>query len=259
MSFQLMKAVVVFLLFFSSSVLAEDFVIETEIFVAGQNGVQASNLTIFQDDRVYDFSTLPDQSVTIFDPKSKRFTVADSKNRIQASLTVEELIRFVAATQTRAAGLDVELIRFAANPDFDVEFDESSGDLQLSSPLWIYRVQTMRASDSQLQRYNEFAKWFTQLNALFRPLPPNIRMRLNEELEKRGRLPIRVAVEIKKNGKVIVSQQSQHRLLTQLSLKQSNRLSQWQIERGSYQPIPFLEYQTKQLPIAQGRTDREKR
>ena len=89
MSFQPLKAVVVFLLFFSSSVLAEDFAIETEIFVAGQNGVQASNLTIFKDAMVYDFSMVPEHAVTIFDPTAKRFTVADSQDRIQASLTVE--------------------------------------------------------------------------------------------------------------------------------------------------------------------------
>ena len=205
MSFRLLTIASLLLVVDNSCVVvADDFAIETEIFSSESKQAQASNVTIFSDDKVYDFSLIPDHSVTVFDPMSKRFTVADGRYRIQASLTIDELIRFVATEQTRAADLDIELIRFAANPNFEIEFDESTGQLDLISPVWSYHVETTRIDDDQLDRYNEFAKWFTQLNALFRPIPPSIRMELNEQLAKRNSFPTRVSVEIRKNGEVLL-------------------------------------------------------
>lgn len=237
---------------------AAEFAIETDVFSGRDLRPQAKNLTVFAEDGIYDFSQSPKDSVTVFDPTAKRFTIADGKSRKKASLAVDELVRFIATARARAENLDIELLKFAKKPQFEVSYDDESGDLEMVSDVWTYRVETISVDPNKLAKYNEFARWYTQLNALFRPIPPSIRMELNQELARRNRFPTRVQVEILRNGKVVVRQESRHRLVRQLKPEHKTQLEEWRKERGGYRLIPFVDYRAGQLPVAASSSGSEK-
>lgn len=240
--------VVAFILF-AATCRGEEFAMETEVFDGQGKQLQAKNVTLFADDEIHDFSIVPDQKVTVFDRNARRFTLADEKHRTKASLAAEELVRFIASERARAETSDAELIRFASKPTFEVSFDEKIGKLQMFSEVWNYRVETERIDATKLGDYHEFARWFTQLNALFRPLPPGIRMELNRELSERRLFPTRVQVEIKSGGKVVVRQESRHRLIPKLPDEHRLTLEKWKSQQDSLRLISFVEYRAKQLSL----------
>lgn len=234
----------------SLSAQAAEFAIESEVFTGNDSKPLATNLTIFSDGLIYDFS-INDERVTILDAEAKRFLLADSRQQTQASITMDELIRFVAAQTQKARQSPIELIRFAATPKFETTFNESTGQLSLSSDYWDYRVETTPITDAELgSQYNEFAQWFAQLNAVFRPIPPAVRMELNHELRQRHRLPERVVVHIKKNGRTSVRQESRHRLIKDLTQRERQMLKNWNDRKASYLRVPFHEFRLTQLPTA---------
>ena len=162
---------------------------------------------------------------------------------MQTSLSADELIRFAAAEQAQALNAKNDLARFAADPKFTETFDAESGHLSLTSPVWDYFVETRRVEDREmLKRYGEFANWFTYLNALFRPLPPAVRLELNGVLDRHGCLPERVVVQIKRNDRVVVEQQSRHELIAPIGEKELQRVRDWEQEQADYRLVEFPVY-----------------
>ena len=235
----------------SLSAQAAEFAIESDVFVDNDPKPFATNVTIFSDGLIYDFAVKPDDRVTVLNSEAKRFLLADTRKQTQSSLSVDELIRFVAAQQQAATQSKMDLIRFAASPEFETAYNEKTGQLSLSSDHWDYRVETTPIEDATIgAQYNEFAKWFTQLNALFRPIPPAVRMELNRELQQRSRLPVRVTVHLKKNGRTTVRQESRHRLITKLTQRERQMLDNWKDRKAAYLRMPFHEFRLTQLPPA---------
>jgi hypothetical protein len=96
-----------------------------------------------------------------------------------------------------------------------------------------------------LKRYTEFANWYTYLNALFRPLPPGVRLELNRVLDQRHCLPERVVVRIKQRGKVVVEQQSRHQLISPLTPRELAQITAWQQEQSDFRSVDFATYRTR--------------
>ncbi len=234
----------------SLTVQAAEFAIETEVFVGDDPKPFATNVTVFSDGLIYDFAVQPNDRITVLDSEANLFVLADTRKQTQSSLTVDQLIRFVAAQQHEAVTQsESELIRFAARPKFAASFDAKTGQLNLASEHWDYRVETTLVADEQIgAKYHEFANWFTQLNALFRPIPPAVRMELNRELRQRDRFPLHVVVDIKKNGRTRVRQESRHRLIAKLTERERQMLKDWKDRRASYRRLPFHEFRMTQLP-----------
>lgn len=222
---------------------ADDFAIRTHIFEAGRPKAVAENLTVFQDGLVYDFALTAPKRVTLFDRDAGLFRLTDPEAQTQTTLTVDELLQFVATEQARASESDNPLVRFAAQPTFTEQFDASSSRLSLHSPTWDYDVETIPAPRPEvLRKYLLFAHWFTHLNAVFRPLPPGVRLHLNERLSHYERLPVRVVARIKRDGKLIVEQESRHEILWTLSEREERLIQQWKKRQPEYRPLAFREY-----------------
>jgi hypothetical protein len=222
---------------------AEDFAISTQVFEGGRPDPLAENLTVFQANRIYDFALTPPQRGTMFDAAARLFRLTDESSQTQSTLTVEELLQFVAAEQTRARESRNPLVRFAAAPSFSEKFDPTSGQLELRSPFWDYEVATMAAPDSdRSQQYQLFAHWYTHLNALFRPLPPGVRIRLNERLAEHARLPVRVVARVKQEGKVVVEQESRHQMIWSLTDRERQEVQQCEAQLATYRQVAFREF-----------------
>jgi hypothetical protein len=221
----------------------EAFAIRTRIYADDAKQPVATNLTIFQADTIYDFNDLHPSTVTVFDRKSRTFTLAQCEARVQTVLAASDIVRFAARQQAEAQRSDNELVRFAADPTFDESFDEDSGRLSLTSAYWDYQVTTRRLDDEWMRRsYAEFANWYTYLNSLFRPLPPGVRLKLNEVLDERRSLPQRVVVQIKRGGRVIVRQESRHELVLPLTMDEHSRVTAWQEASSGFRSVDFGTY-----------------
>ena len=222
---------------------AADFAIETQVYEAGGPEPVAENLTVFSGALIYDFGLTPPQRVTVFDPAAQHFRLSDQTSRVLTTLPVDQLLEFVAAERARAQESHSEWVRFAAAPSFSEQFDESSGQLRLNSPYWDYEVQTIPVTDAeQLKRYLQFAHWYTQLNALFRPLPPGVRLQLNESLSRHRRIPVRVVARIKRDGALLVEQESRHKMIWTLTRREQQKIQQWEDQQAHYRPVSVREY-----------------
>ncbi len=224
-------------------VIGADFAIETRVYQGGQEQPVAENLTVFVGSQIYDFTLSDPPRTTVFDPTARLFRLADPQSHVLATLAADELLQFVAAEQAHAAESRSAWVRFAAAPSFDEQYDPSSGDLQLSSPYWEYKVQTIAPPDrAQLQRYLQFAHWFTQLNALFRPLPPGVRLQLNQSLTTHQRLPVRVVARLKRDGELLEEQESRHKMIWSLTDREQEKVREWEDQQPSFRRLSVREY-----------------
>lgn len=227
---------------------AEDFAIRTQIFQDDQPRAVAENLTVFRDDAIYDFLITEPQTATIFDVPGRRFTLTDPGRSQQTVVAADELIRFASEEHTKALKSPNELVRFATAPKFEESFDEATGRLTLTSPLWDYEVETESWSDAeQAKRYGEFVHWYAYLNAMFRPLPPGLRLELNQALARHHRYPTRVIVRIKQNGDVVMRQESRHQVIKQLTASETKRLENWLENQPSLHLTDFVSFRRSQL------------
>jgi hypothetical protein len=230
-------------------VLADDFAIRTQVITGQSERSVTDNVTIFHAGKIYDFAETDPREITVFDTLTRSFILAQPQYQLQTLLSADEVLHFAAAQQARAQQSRSELVRFTANPTFAESFDAATGRLSLTSPVWDYQVETQRLENREmLKRYIEFANWYTHLNALFRPVPPAVRLELNRLLDQHESIPLRVVVRIKRAGQVVVEQQSRHQLITPLGELELARLEQWERDRTSCRTVGFAEYRAASVP-----------
>ena len=243
----------------TSASTAEDRVIETEVFVGKSNHVAERHVTIFTDDKIYDIRTEPDRFTIVFDRTTKRFLIGQAMPPMQTSLTADDLIQFTARLQSKAASSTDPVVKFAASPKFTETYDEQSGRLQLKSSVWEYDVQVQSVSDKTTrERYREFADWFSYLNAMFRPLPPGARLKLNQALDQHSVIPKQVSVVVRFPGGEI-EQRSEHKLRNRLNDADQQLLGAWEDEQRTLKIVEFARFHATsgQTAAAKQRSDRK--
>ncbi len=170
-----------------TSVSAEEFRIETEIFVDDAKEASGETLTIFSEGIVYDFVRKGNEEITVFDQARDRFVMLDTKRRVKTVLTLDDLLNYVA--QLRAS-LNDEDRSFLLGDEMKVEVGED-GWLTLSNGSVTYRVEGEEPKAKEaVANFRQFADWYARLNSL-RPgnSPPFARMQVNSELAARGLIP----------------------------------------------------------------------
>ncbi len=181
----------------AASTSADEFRVESDIFVGNQKEPIAKNLTLFSSGLVYDFPRLGPEEITVFDPARGRFVLLDPQRKVKTTVTTQELLELAAAMKVHAREL-TGAFAFAANPEFDQEMDDETGWLTLSSPSLTYRARCIAPEvPSAVARYRGFADWYARLNAT-RPgsLPPFARMELDKAISERQQIPQEVELTI---------------------------------------------------------------
>jgi hypothetical protein len=169
---------------------AEEFRVESKVFSGKDEAATSESVTLFADDRVYDFLTSPSET-TVFDFPRGRIVLLDLNRKLRTELTTDKLNEFTDQLRTRAGRQTDALLKFAANP----KFDESHTDpqwLQFSSPHMTYRVHPIRPDNPNVvQEYRKFSDWSARVNSMIRPgaLPPFPRLAVNAALEREGEVP----------------------------------------------------------------------
>lgn len=194
------------LLFMTSFADAQDFRIETEIFVGMNAEPEFKYLTVFVGSATYDFRLTEPLETAIYDMASQQIKLLSPARGVRTEITQSQLLDFTAGLKANVQE-SVPLFFFACNPMFDVNIDDTNKTVQLSSNLLTYRIQAESPKpsfQSAVSRYQDFADWSARLSAKRAGslnLPPFARIEANRMVAKQGWIPSDVTRTIVVNSK----------------------------------------------------------
>lgn len=171
----------------TTSLAADGFRCETDVFIAEEKNPVQQTLTVFQGDVVYDFLLGQSKEITVYDVKHGMIKLLDPKRELCCTIPTDELLRITAMHKTQKRESD--LFKFCTEPKFDETFADNVLTLDSSQVKYVVTCIKPEQRGAE-QRYREFADWSARLNAI-RPgnLPPFPRMELNKALAAQGMLP----------------------------------------------------------------------
>ncbi|HZZ30229.1 MAG TPA: hypothetical protein VFE46_19680 [Pirellulales bacterium] len=176
---------------------ADEFRVESKVFSGKDESVTSDSVTLFTDDRAYDFLSSPAE-ITVFDFQRNRIVLLDLNRKLRTELTTDKLNEFTEQLRVRASRQTDALLKFAANPKFDDSKSDADA-LEFSSPLMTYRVHPVTPDNANVvHAYRMFSDWSARLNALIHPgaLPPFPRLAVNETLERNAEVPESVQLTV---------------------------------------------------------------
>ena len=232
-----------------SQTLAEDFRIETQVFLADEAEPISENVTFFKSGVVYDFLSEPNQ-IAIFrmteSTQSGTLILLDPKRKLRTDLTTEEILLYSRGLQDWATTHEDPLLKFSANPDFKETFDERDGTLTLTHERMRYRLLTQACNESTSTQYKEFSDWYVRAAARMHQgaLPPFPRLMVNAALARHQVIPREVHLEVPPSGgHPALNVRSQHEVLQRLSQSDRQEIEKAQKFLAEFKKVDFKEFQ----------------
>src|SRR5882724_2304530 len=115
----------------SGQAAADDFRIESKIFVGKESEPSSENLTLFRGGQVYDFLTKPSET-TVFDKPRGRVILLDPARKVRTEIKADKLLAFSEELKVWAARQSDPFLKFAADPRFEQKLD-TRGELLFTS------------------------------------------------------------------------------------------------------------------------------
>jgi hypothetical protein len=223
---------------------AEDFRIETKIYIGDAKEPASETTTLFVGKAVYDFIAQPEQVAVFRKPaggKTGRFILLDPQQNIKTELSTDQLAGAMDKLRTWAGRQTDPFLQFAADPQFKESFESGSGKLVLAHYLESYTVTTRRAEHPQAAAdYREFLDWYARLNTLLSGgPPPEPRLRLNEALARHKVIPLKV--ELTRSGEKEPIR-AEHQFIWRLSNDDRERINDVGTSLSSCRTVPNEEF-----------------
>ena len=232
---------------FSAAALAEDFRIETKIFSGKEKTASSQNLTLFSAGYVYDYLSDP-KRVAVFDRAHGRFILLDPAHKLKTEIKTEDVVVFSEKFHAWAAKSSNPFMKFAADPEFEVEFNDD-GKLTLTSPHLVYRLETVPAKKSETaEQYREFCDWYARFNAMLNlgSTPPFPRLEVNKELFKRSLVPTEVTLTIPSqatSGVRAVTLRAEHHFNWRLLHSDQEKISETANQLATFKTVDLAEFE----------------
>lgn len=229
---------------------AEDFRVENRVFLDDESEPRVETTTIFLNGIVYDILSGPSE-ITVFDPSRGRFALLDTQRKLTADVSAKEIAGFVDRMKERASQQENPYVAFQAQPQFELQYDETSRELTFTSPWIIYRLVTQDAESKEIaEQYREFSDWYARLNYLLNPnaLLPFSRLMVNAELAKREVVPREVYLTLTPKQGIApkrVKLRSLHHLVRHLVESDRSRVNQIQQYMKMYKQVSYNEYRRR--------------
>jgi hypothetical protein len=215
---------------------AEDFRIETKVYSGKVRNPIIQNTTLFRGGYVYDYLTSNSSQVAVFDQRGGRFVLLDPVKKVKAEVKTDDVRKLMDKLHDLAAKSSNPSKKFAADPEFDVEFTED-GELTLSSQQMTYKVQTVPApSDNATQQYRAFSDWYARFNTMANPgsTLPFPRLKVNAELAKRGLVPTEVQLNTRD-----MTARTEHYVTWRLLDSDQKRLAETENQLATFEEVDF--------------------
>jgi hypothetical protein len=178
----------------------DDFRVNSAVYVGDKKTPASQSVTIFHEGVVYDSMKSPAETV-VFNKTAKKFILLNMAKQIRAERTTDEVAAFVNQFAERLRSMIAKnpdpLIEFLADPKFQEQYDQPSGELTLSGPLVSYRVALLTGErEVAVGQYREFSDWYAKLNVLLTPgaLPPFGRLAVNAAIANRKAIASQVVL-----------------------------------------------------------------
>jgi hypothetical protein len=231
---------------------AQEFRIETEVFIGDAEEPASHTVTLFEKSAVYEFIDNPEQ-VIVYRPTTvehaAQFILLDAATERRTDVDVERVTKLMEKLSGWAAKQKDPLLTFSAKPTFQESFDDATGSLTLTNAQWTYRVATVAAnSKDELDRYRKFTDRFAELQSMLHSSPPpGPRQALNAALSQHGVVPVEIRRTIGGDEKNVV--RAVHLFTWRLSKDDRTRLDDAQQRLANYQKVEneaFIAALTKQ-------------
>lgn len=243
---------------------AEDFRIDTRIFINDEAQPYSENTTLFHSGVVYDILAKPAE-ITIYDSAHGKFTRLDPEGKSKVELFANDIGTFVEKLRGEAAQSDKPLLRFLGDPKFAEQWSPQGNVLTMASPLVTYRLRTIPCrSEAVCRQYAEFSNAYAQFNTVTNPasLPPFARMAINAALQRRSVLPAEVTLTLVTQPKPEkkMNYRSQHEVRWRLSDSDLARINEIADLSGSFRQVEQAGFnQPAEKPTAQQRPAAKRR
>ena len=229
---------------------AEEFRIETRVYVDDEPKPVSETTTLFLDGVVYDFLAEPAQVAVFRKPgggRLGRFILLDPSHEIRTELSTDQLAGAMGKLRAWAAQQTDPFLKFAANPQFNESYDEQSGRLTLASLTETYEVDTAKTDHPVAQaEYQEFLDWYTRLNTLLSAgPPPQPRLQLNAALARHNVIPLKVKLTRAGEDQSI---RAEHEFTWRLSRQDMNRIDNVRESLASYRDVSNDEFLASMRP-----------
>jgi hypothetical protein len=230
----------------SSPVIADDFRIESKIFVGKEANPSSETVTLFRGGQIYDFLTKPGET-TVFDKPRGRVILLDPVRKVRTEIKSDRLTAFSDELKIWAGRQTDPFLKFAADPRFEQSLD-AAGELLFSSQFINYRVTTIKANtEAVAQQYLEFADSYARLNALTNPgsVPPFPRLAINAVLFKTQVIPERVQVTMparQRFGGRTSTMRSEHSVAWRLLESDLQKINEADDELVTFTQVPLEQY-----------------
>ncbi|HUE71383.1 MAG TPA: hypothetical protein VMP01_10915 [Pirellulaceae bacterium] len=250
----------------ASTASAQDFRVETDVFVGDEKKPIAETLTIFSGGRVYDFLLGGASEIAIFDPGHGRFTLLDPARKLQCTIANKELLEYVLELNKAAIAQKVPLFVAAADPQFEVNAEgvgagqAAKTKVTLASKLITYTATGKEPDQpTAADAFKQFADWYARLNAVRGGGPPGARLALNRELAERKLLPeeiVRVTIQPGLRGQKLEVRSVQS-FIWALGVADRQKIEQAGDHLVNFQTVSFAEYRSAaSKPAAEKTTKR---
>lgn len=224
----------------ASQAVAQEFRIETEIYVGEQTEPVSHTVTLFEKGAVYEFMDNPQQVIVYRqggEGRTGQFILLDTVRERRTDVEVDRVEKLMHKMTDWASSHKDPLLKFAAKPTFEESFDVESGSLTLAHKEWTYRAATIKAADAaSLTRYREFTDRYAELSAMmFNSPPPGPRLALNAALAKHGVVPVEIQRLLGGDEKNAV--RATHLFTWRLSREDRVRLDDAQAHLANYKKV----------------------
>lgn len=252
---------------------AQDFRIYTRVYDAGaaENTrplMIGSSLSLFHAGKVYDHVENANESeVIIFEPAHQRFTIFSTSRSLATTVhfdeikrklklaknVTEEHIQAVLAQKPAADAATMEKLAFPIEPKFTTMLDTGDKTLTCQSPHLSYIVGLADVSEpATVEVYLDYADWMARLNYVLHPhaLFPEPRLKVNQELRQRKKMPVRV--ELESSIGMPIKLRAEHQIHWKLDATDRSLIHEWEslLKSESTRQVTFQEYQ-KALLVSQ--------
>jgi hypothetical protein len=235
---------------------ADDFRIQTDVYVGKSKIPISQNTTLFRAGYVYDFLTNPQrpdavERVAVFDQGHGRFILMDPSRKLKSEVKTDEVLLFASKLQTAVTAKSTNAFtKFAVDPRFEIEFSQD-GELTMSSPHMSYRLKTMPANSNEAAvQYREFSDWYGRFNTMSNPgsTPPFARMAVNAELAERGLVPTEVHLTVPaQSGVKAASLRSEHHVSWRLLPRDVEKIESTASQLAACKHVDFDEFERTSL------------
>ena len=239
-----------FLLGVPLAVQGVEFRVDTQIFLGDGDLPVSENTTLFSEEDAFD-SIAGGTEITVFKGAEDCFVLLDLNRKLKTRITTDQLLQYTALLKEKASKSKDPLLKFCAQPKFDVRREDNGKNWQFYNQVLHYQILTHTAKDEAVaEQYRRFCDWYARLNAMLRPqaLLPFPRLVVNERIAREAAIPKTVRLQIspqRRTENQPFEIRSVHALGEELSPAEERLVEQFREHLATFEEVPVTEYRAK--------------